>query len=308
MLRQLLREPLLHFLAIGFGFFVIFNAVSGDQRADRGNRIVVDRESLLTFMQYRFKNFQADSSGDPLNHLSADELQTIIDGYVREEALYREAKALNLDKSDYVSRRRLIGRLEFINQGLVSSAITLSEDDLVRYFDAHKDRYYVPPRFTFTHVFFSRERHGDDQAYVLAREELKVLNDTRVPFHGALAHGDRFLYHRNYVGKEASEITSHFGPDMQAALFAQEPDDRSWFGPVRSAYGHHLVMVTKRTDGYNPTLAEVRQRIEQDAARARLTAELDRINQSIVAQYDIQVADGLQRKASSAGETETRVR
>ncbi len=308
MLRKLLREPLIHFLAIGLGLFVIFGYVSKDQRSDPANRVVVDRDRLLTFMGYRYKNLRVDNHEDLLDNLPTEELETLIADYVKEEALYREAKALSLDKNDYTLRRRLIRQLEFINQGLISSVLTLSETDLKDYLVAFKDRYYVPPKITFTHVFFNRERHGDDRAQALARKELKVLNDASVPFHAALSHGDRFLYHRNYVNKDAGEIASHFGAPMEQQLFAQDADDQQWYGPFASPYGYHLAMVTRQTAGYHPPLEEIRQRIEQDALQARLKEELDRITQSIVDGYEVTLAEGIQRDGVDGSEGESQQR
>ncbi len=306
MLKRLLREPLVHFLLIGFGLFAIYGYVSKDQRSDPANRVVVDRDRLLTFMQYRSRVPRGVPFEDLLDKLSAEDLKTLIDDYVREEALYREAKALNLDKNDYTLRRRLIRQLEFINQGLISSTITLSEDDLQGYLDSHEDRYYVPPKITFTHVFVNRDTRGDTQAHRLALEQHKALNESRVPFHEAISRGDRYLYHRNYVSKEADEIASHFGPDMQTQLFALDPDDQHWHGPFRSPYGYHLVMVTKKTEGYHPPLDEISQRVEQDATQARLEESLGRITQAIVDGYEVEVADGIQRDISAAGEGEIR--
>lgn len=36
----------------------------------------------------------------------------------------------------------------------------------------------------------------------------------------AAAYGDRFLYHLNYVAREPDEVASHFGTEMQQAVFA----------------------------------------------------------------------------------------
>jgi len=301
-LRQILREPLVHFLVIALCLFAIFGYTSKDRLSDPANRVVVDRDRLLTFLQYRSKTPRGDRFEDFLDKLSEEGLQRLIDDYVREEALYREAKALNLDKNDYTLRRRLVRQLEYMNQGLVSSTISLSESDLQDYLDTHRDRYYVPPKITFTHVFFNLERHGDKRALALAKEKRQTLNASGVPFHGALSHGDRYLYHRNYVGKDASEIASHFGSDMQKQLFALEADDQRWQGPFRSPYGYHLVMVTKRIDGYDPSLEEERQRVEQDAMQARLEKALGRITQSIVDEYEVQVAEGIQRDPLPSGE------
>ena len=284
---------------MGLVLFLAFDLISKDEQSDALNRIVVDRDRLLTFMQFRSKIFEADRIGDALDNLPEEELQKLIDDYVREEALYREAKALNLDKNDYTSRRRLIRQLEFINQGFISSSITLSEMDLQGHLDAHNDRYYVPPKITFTHVFFNADKRGEDSAHALALAKLDELNESQVPFHKALSHGDRYLYHRNYVNKEADEIASHFGPAMQKQLFALDANDKIWHGPFHSPYGSHLVMVTRHTTGYAPPLKEVRQRVEQDAIQARLKLELDRINQSIVDAYEVEVVDALKRDLPS---------
>lgn len=300
MLKRLLKEPLLHFLIAGLGLFFVFGLISNDEPTDEQNRIVVDRDRLLTFMQYRSKVFQPDRFEEMLDNLPEEELQALIDDYVREEALYREAKALKLDENDYGSRRRLIRQLEFINQGFISATVTLSESDLQRYLDTHEERYYVPSKITFTHVFFNAERHGDDEAHALARVKLNELNESQVPFHVGLSHGDRYLYHRNYVNKEADEIASHFGNAMQGQLFALDADDKAWRGPFRSTYGFHLVMVTKQTAGYGPALSEVRGRVEQDAIQGRVRMELDEINQAIVDAYEVEVVDLSARDPESA--------
>ena len=97
---------------MGLVLFAAFGYITKDEQSDALNRIVVDRDRLLTFMQNRARTFGAERFEEILDNLPEDELQALIDDYVREEALYREAKALNLDKNDYTSRQRLIRQLE----------------------------------------------------------------------------------------------------------------------------------------------------------------------------------------------------
>ena len=59
-LKRVLKEPLLHFLVVGFVLFAAVDFVSRDEQSGGVNRIVVDRDRLLTFMQYRSKVFDAD--------------------------------------------------------------------------------------------------------------------------------------------------------------------------------------------------------------------------------------------------------
>ena len=97
MFKRLVKEPLLHFILVGVLLFAAFHVVSKEEPVDSPNRIVVDRDALLTFMQYRSRVFDPGRFEDALDSLPQADLQALIDDYVLEEALYREAKALRLD-------------------------------------------------------------------------------------------------------------------------------------------------------------------------------------------------------------------
>ena len=76
----------------------------------------------------------------------------LVDDFVREEALHREALALGMDANDYVIKQRLIQSIQFITNGFVTAAVDVSDDDVADYYEANKDDYYVDPYVTFTHV------------------------------------------------------------------------------------------------------------------------------------------------------------
>jgi hypothetical protein len=144
---------------------------------------------------------------------------------------------------------------------------------------------------TFTHVYFSSDRHGREQARQLAETKLAELNDQNVPFSESTRHGERFLYNVNYVERTEDFIASHFGKAMAAAVFELEPDNGQWYGPFESAYGHHLVMLTKRTEGVYPPLEEIADSVREDALRIKLDEQNDRAVQAIVDTYDIRMGD-----------------
>jgi len=296
LIRRVVTEPLVHFLLVGSLLFAMFGSSGGESR-EASKRIVVDDDALVAFLQLRSRTFAPESFEERLDSLPASELGRLIDDFVREEALYREAKALKLDEKDYGARQRIIRQLGFINQGVVSSSIELSEDDLRSYLDRNKQRYHEPPTITFTHVFLGAERSGDSAALQRAKHKLEELNGASngepVPFHAATAHGDRFLYRQNYVRQEAGEIKSHFGIEMQQQLFSLQPDDRSWRGPFRSSYGYHLVLLTKQTERHLPGFEELRRRLEADAYRERLDEELRRIEISVVKSYSVELDEVL---------------
>ncbi len=292
-MNKLLREPLVHFLAIGVALFVLFNVVGPDDAEADSKTIVVDRNALLTFVQYRSKAFNPEVAASRLDALNETELQLLIDDYVREEALHREALALGMDESDYVIKQRLIQSLKFITNGFVSSAVDVSDEEVAEYYEENKDDYYVDPYATFTHVYFSSDRHGAEEAKALAGAKLEQLNAENVPFSESTRHGDRFLYNVNYVERTEEFVASHFGRSMAAEVFALEADEATWHGPFESAYGYHLVMLTRRVDGVQPPLEEIYDAVREDALRLALIRANDKAEQAIVETYDVRMEYGL---------------
>lgn len=292
-MNKLLREPLVHFLAIGVALFVLFNVVGPDDAEADSKTIVVDRNALLTFVQYRSKAFNPEVAASRLDALNETELQLLIDDYVREEALHREALALGMDENDYVIKQRLIQSLKFITNGFVSSAVDVSDEEVAEYYEENKDDYYVDPYATFTHVYFSSDRHGTEEAKALAAAKLQQLNAENVPFSESTRHGDRFLYNVNYVERTEEFVASHFGRSMAAEVFALEADEATWHGPFESAYGYHLVMLTRRVEGVQPPLEEIYDAVREDALRLALIRANDKAEQAIVETYDVRMEYGL---------------
>ncbi|MFW2388713.1 MAG: peptidyl-prolyl cis-trans isomerase [Polyangiales bacterium] len=302
-MKRFLKEPLVHFLAAGLGLFVLFGLVNRDEGDADPNVVVVDRDALLTFVQYRIKAFNPTLAEKKLEGMSDEELDRFIDEYVREEVLHREAQGLGLDENDYVIRRRLVQKLEFITEGFAESSAVVDEAALQRYFDANKADYYVEPYVTFTHVFFQTEDRPREEARALAERELAKLNRDAVPFSDAPQHGDRFLYHVNYVERTPDYVGSHFGPPMARALFALEPNEFVWRGPFDSAYGVHLVLLTTNEPGREPELAELRDRVYDDARRAMIREETETAIADIVDAYDVRVLYERGSSAEASGDT-----
>ena len=288
-MKSVLKEPLVHFLAAGLGLFVLFGIVNRDEPDGDPNVVIVDHDALLTFTQYRIKAFNPTLAEEKLASLSGDELQRLIDDYVREEVLHREALQLGLDEDDYVIRRRLVQKLEFITEGFAEAGANLDQAALRRYFDANKADYYVEPFVTFTHVFFETEDRPRAEAQAAAEKKLVELNRDSVLFADAPQHGDRFLYHVNYVERTPEYVASHFGVPMAKALFELEPNDLIWRGPFDSPYGVHLVLLTTSEPGRDPDLSELEGRVREDAKRARIREETEAAIADIVGTYDVRV-------------------
>lgn len=288
-MQKLLKEPLVHFLAAGVGLFVLFGIVSRDATEEDSSIVVVDDDTLLTFVQFRLKAFNPELAKKKLEALSDEELERLIDDFVREEVLHREAMALELGKDDYVIRRRLVQKLEFITEGFVEGALEPDPAALARFFEANKSDYYVEPYVTFTHVFFSSEDRPLEEALARAEKKLTELNERSTPFSEAPKHGDRFLYHLNYVERTPDYVASHFGVPMARAIFELEPNEFVWKGPFESPYGAHLVLLTTSEPGRDPQLSEIEGRVLRDWESSEKRRMTEDAIDDIIETYDVRI-------------------
>ena len=90
--RRLHKDPLVHFIVAGI-VFILLSLVRPLQQDDR---IVADRQALLSFIQYRNKAFEPALAASMLDRMNRDERGRLIHDYIREEALYRDAMKLGL--------------------------------------------------------------------------------------------------------------------------------------------------------------------------------------------------------------------
>jgi len=289
-MMNILKEPLLHFLLAGLALFILFEIAGSDEATYDDKVIIVDRDALLTFAQFRARAFESSGAAAFFDSLSPEELQQLIDEYAREEALYREALALGVDQNDYVIKRRMIQSIQFITNGFVTASVDPTDADIEAYFEANHDDYYISPFVTFTHVYFAKGARSAEQAAALAQAKLAELNRAQVPFAEAPAHGDRFPYFLNYVEREPEIVAAHFGEAMAAQLFELEPDAHQWHGPFESPYGYHLVLLTKKVEGRHADLAEVYASVRSDAEQVAIDTMQEEAIRAIVDTYEVRRA------------------
>lgn len=287
-MKYLLKQPLLHFLLIGIGLFALFELTNKDQAEEDIRAIVVDRETLLTFMQFRSRSFDKARFETQLKQMPEQELQWLINDFVREEVLYREALAMELDRDDYIIRRRLVQKLQFITKGLSNVALNLDDDAIRRYFEKNKDDYYIQPRISFTHVFFDSQKRGHEPAQKLAETTLVELNQKPIAAIEATKQGDYFLYKANHKNRMPKFLDSRFGKDMTQRIFALKPDD-NWWGPFESPYGFHLVRVTANQPGRYPEMEDIYEQLKQDAQVAYSQEKTEQSIQKVIDSYDVRI-------------------
>jgi len=180
-----------------------------------------------------------------------------------DDALVEEAIALGMHETDLVVRRRLAQKMRLL-AATRARAAEPTEAELRAYLEAHAERWTEPERVAVTQLYF-RGRASAEAA--LAR--LKGAPD-------AAASPDPLPLQRELPSHSHAELAARLGPAFADAVFAG-PDGR-WFGPVASAYGHHLVWVRERTPArrspFGTVRSEVREALLAERADAAVQHEL----------------------------------
>lgn len=248
---KFIREPLLHFLLLGGGVFLLFSVMNAGT-IEKPNRIVVSQGQV----ELLAANFASTWQRPP----SDEEMQMLVDNYLQDEVYYREALALGLDEDDSVIRRRMRQKLGFI---LEDTAALLDPDDeeLTAYMLAHADQFRVQPQVSFSQIYLSRDTRSDIDAD--AREILVRLQAGEDP----QQLGDQIMLADAYTLASRDDIKRNFGEDFAHQLLTLEPGD--WSGPLTSGFGGHLVLITEIQPGRMPELAEVREAVKRDWLLAR---------------------------------------
>jgi PPIC-type PPIASE domain len=278
-MKRILNEPLAHFLVLGALIFAGYGLLNR-RGAPAPGRIVVSQGQLASMMVGFTRTWQRPPT--------PEEWEGLVKDRVREEVYCREALALGLDRDDTIIRRRLRQKMEFISEDITTQAQP-TDAELDAYLAAHPDSFRGEPRFTFTHVFLNPEKHGErlarDAALLLAQ-----LNHagTRA---AAPALGDPFLLEHQFAAVSASEVDKQFGKGFAAKLGGIPPGQ--WQGPVESGYGVHLVLVSERTEGGLPALADVRDAVRREWDSARRKEANEKFYQDLLKGYTVTI-EGLE--------------
>ena len=288
MFSKMIREPLFQFLLIAFILLLAERLISGNAYKDDQYHIRIDDQVLVDYMQLRAKVFNKAEAVRALNAMSENKRQQLVDDYIREEVLFREALALNLDNNDQLIRRRLIQKMEYLSQGFYDDIPVPTEADLTLFYQQNMELYRQPAEITFTHVFFKAKQADRKNSQAAALKLLDQLNIQKVPFENAPRYGERFMFNRNYVNREADEIASHFGETFQQQLFSLQVSN-NWQGPIVSDYGWHLVLIKKITASYIPDLEQISATVLADLTRNQHQARLSQAVDQLIEQYQITI-------------------
>lgn len=250
-MKKFLKQPLVVVIFAGVLLFISYSSL--DNYLNRDKHIVVVTNTLVIQLEQAFES-RWNRPPTPV------EKQGLIDKYVRDMVLYRTAIEMGLDKDDPVIRGRMVQKIEFLGNDLIQPPQP-SEQDLVTFYEKHKEQYIPEEMITITHIYFDPDIR-DDKTLHDADAALQELQ-SRGKFDGNLSgFGDAFMLQNYYPNRSETEIRKLFGSGFTETVFELEPE--VWHGPVLSGYGTHLVYIHNHQKGELPSFEEVREQIKVD--------------------------------------------
>jgi parvulin-like peptidyl-prolyl cis-trans isomerase-like protein len=259
--RSLWREPLLHFVLLGaliFGVDAVLHPPPKDDKV-----ITVTKAMRQSFIE----NFDEDKSRVP----SDAELEKMVESWVASEILYREGKALGVDRGDDMIRDRVAFKLQL----LIFDQIRVSqptEDQLRAWFADNHER------------FDEQERVG---FYLTPPTDEMTAQRQLVDIEGQHESEDLQKQTRAILGRPVASLAASFGEKFRDALLALPLGQ---WKILQSKDGWHVVRLDSRRAGVLASLDNVRDEAVRiwltDETRKRAWEAVSRLKASYSVRYE----------------------
>ncbi|UCF39098.1 MAG: peptidyl-prolyl cis-trans isomerase [Acidobacteriota bacterium] len=262
-------------LAFGILLALIFVLIKGPAESSRSARQVVITGAEVAHVKAQFERTW-------LRPPTRLELRQVLDKFVRDEVLYREALERGLDRYDPSVRQAMIRKITGLGVSQIEEAAT--DEEIQAYFSLRQERYRIPAAISFTQVYLSADRRGE-RLLGDAEELLKRLRQENPPEGQLPTLSDATMLRLRYSNVAEQEVDRVFGEGFYSQIAGLEL--RAWAGPFRSGYGYHLVRISDHTSSRIPEWMEVRSQILNDLLYEARRAAEDQFYQEIAAGYQV---------------------
>ncbi|MBV1901360.1 MAG: peptidyl-prolyl cis-trans isomerase [Kordiimonadaceae bacterium] len=250
--RSVLKEPLLHFLLIGGLAFLFFGGKQPSVHPGGELSIVISIADQQRISATWFKQWGRAPSEDEFNNSLAVE--------IRRRILFQEASALNLQVDDLIVQRRLVQKLEYMQEAM-GLADEPNEERMLAWFQQNVEDYRLPSQVSFGQIFFDTDKRTD--AFGDAKKALPLL----LKGGPAAQFGDQLPETPSTVALGIDALSAKYGPDFTGKILKLKSG--MWAGPIKSGLGVHLIKIQKLVPGKLPRLSDVRQKLLNDYMYAR---------------------------------------
>ena len=273
--KNLLREPLVHFLLLGAVIFLAYTFLP-KRLSNEPGKIIITQGQLVSMRDA----FATSRQRQP----TQEEFDGMIRDRVREEVFYQEALALGLDKDDIIIRRRLQQKMEFIAND-VSIPVDPGDAALSDFMMKHPELFHEEIKFSFRQIYLNPQLRGNN-----LRQDMSGLLSELNKSNGKdnfRKMGDASLLPPEMLDVNSSEVTNQFGEEFTKQL-SKLPIGK-WVGPVTSTYGVHILCVGKINQEGVPALADIRDVVIREWDVAFQQQANEKFYQELLKNYTITI-------------------
>jgi len=273
-MKRLFKEPLIQFLILGTVLFFVYSYIQR-QTDIQAREITVDNEQVNLMIV----NYKTQTGNLP----TKQQLDAMIDNYIKEEISYREAKKMGLDKDDEIVRRRLSQKFDFLQTDLTEIP-SPAEEQLQQFYTNNPALFRDSATVSFSHIYFSTDNSDDSIAKQRAIVVLQQLKQTKLQ--RAPEKGDRFPLQYDYTDQNALDLQQNFG-DKEIAHELFKTPLHTWAGPFQSGYGWHLVFVTKIDSAKQIPFAAIKEEVKRQYIATEKAKQNKKFYDELSAKYII---------------------
>jgi hypothetical protein len=278
MLKQIVREPLVHFLLLGGLIFAAWSwAVPQETNRPNGDLIVVD-QARLDYLETLWK---AQWKRDP----APQDVAAIIDRHLRQEVFYREALRMGLDRDDSIIRTRLAQKMEAVASDLSELMQPPTDAQLRAFYAERPDLFTLPQAFAFRQILYLPSEVGND---ALGATLASLRSGGEVP----QARLNKLAIPLDWPLTPLQTLENSFGGGFAKSL-AELPVG-AWSGPVRSGLGLHLVQVTENQLEHLAVFEEIRDFVARQYEYYSVLDAQERVFRELLEKYQVSIrAEGI---------------
>ena len=276
-IKKILKSPLVYFFVIGFVIFGLHSFLNREKQDDT-DPFTVDVTSAD--IEWIRSSWEARMKRQPMQH----ELQELINRFIRDEILFREAMAMDLDDRDLVIQRRLVQKLTFVFEDLAET-IEPTNDELKKYMQENHEKYRIPEMISFTQVYFNPEKRKN----IMEETEslLAGLKSKESAPEEAVFLGDSIMIDSAFREKSPDEVARILGKEFADELFSI--DENGWQRPIGSTFGLHLVYISDHIASQMPEFENIRENVKNDFMYDRKKKVIDSAYKAVKSRYTILV-------------------
>ncbi len=269
-MKKLLKEPLLHFMLLGFLIFALYGIVNKEN----------DSESVIMIDDYDMDNIIASWEMQWKRLPTDEELKSLVDLNIKQEIFYQEALKMNLDHNDEIIKRRLAQKMQFLSNDL-ATLNEPSDEELKKFYDANFEDYLTPAEYSFYQIILSPDYRKDPK-----KDAEQLLSEfANGSFEEMKTKGDPLPFPYFFENTDANEINRQLGMKFSNAL--KTTKIKTWTGPILSGFGYHLVYLIDKTGPQIPDFNIVKENLLRDFEYENQKNLNDQIFKELKKNYEI---------------------